>query len=149
MKTLSHRQIVRTLVASCVWFALARTAFLQNYSLEVYTGLGTYGIVTAQPGNHTCSSICTWSYPAGTSITLLLTAPAGKAFLAWETCNESFLSSSPIYSLTLNAGQCVQAYFTASSGPYALTVYKGTARQQTFLAFQPLSPPPLPRPEAL
>ncbi len=118
--------LFRTLIAGCLLLVSMRMARAQGYSLEVYTGLGTYGIVTAQPGNYTCNSHCTWSYPAGTSVTLLPTAPAGKTFLAWETCNGSFLSTSPIYTLSLNADQCVQAYFTVSSGPYTLTVYKGT-----------------------
>ena len=126
MRITGGRRLIRMLGASCLLLVSMRMARAQGYSLEVYTGLGTYGIVTAQPGNNTCSSHCTWSYPAGTSITLLPTAPVGKTFLAWETCNGSFLSSSPIYNLTLNADQCVQAYFTASSGPYTLTVYKGT-----------------------
>lgn len=99
----------------------------QNYNLEVITGLGTYGIVTVEPGDHTCSSDCTWSYPSGTTLTLLPSAPAGKTFLGWETCNGSFLTANPVYSLTLNSSQCLQAYFTTSSGSYTLTVYKGVS----------------------
>ena len=100
MRLTGRRRLIRMLGVSCLLLVSMRMARAQDYSLEVYTGLGTYGILTAQPGNNTCSGHCTWSYPAGTSITLLPTAPVGKTFLAWEACNGSFLSTSPIYSLT-------------------------------------------------
>src|SRR5664279_5770813 len=100
MSITGRQRLSRILGASCLLWVSVGMAGAQSYSLEVYTGLGTYGIVTAEPGNNTCSGHCTWSYPAGTSITLLPTAPVGKTFLAWETCNGSFLSTSLIYSLT-------------------------------------------------
>jgi Big-like domain-containing protein/List-Bact-rpt repeat protein len=127
MRTTTRQgRIFRILALCSLLFGLTPSARAQNHSLEVFTGLGTYGIVTAEPGNYTCNSHCTWSYPAGAAISLLPTAPAGETFLAWETCTGTLLSYSSIYTLTLNSDQCVQAYFTVSSGPYTLTVYKGT-----------------------
>ena len=118
-----------TAVALLLMLSSPCSSIAQTYQIEVWThfGAGLSGMITVEPGDYTLASgFQDYYYPAGTTNTVFALPPAGAQFNGWYNCSGSFLSGNAAYSLTLNGNQCVQAYFVASSGPYTLTVYKGT-----------------------
>lgn len=136
MKTLltssSYRVFSWLVLSSLLFLLLPLGIFAQTYTLTTITkyGGGPSGTVSIEPLDFTCasSSIFGCSYPiaAGTSLTLVASAPAGASFINWFDGNGSTVGTSPIYAnLTMNGNQTLQANFQNTSGPYTLTVYKG------------------------
>ena len=83
-----------SLILLC-WLVLfaPSAAVAQNYTLSIYAGNSDQqpvpvptGTVSVQPGDNFCASSappCQFSYPGGTTITLLASAPKGFDFEYW------------------------------------------------------------------
>lgn len=103
----------------------------QNYTLTVYNHFGgggpeNYGTMVVEPLQVTCTSstYCEYAVPANTTVTVFAFPPAGSVFGGWFQ-GPCVGSAVPVCRFTMTGHITVQAGFSASPGPYTLTVYKG------------------------
>jgi len=125
-----------------LWFA-PPASVAQSYTLSIYAGNSDLqpgldlitGTVSVQPNNNVCSSSspgCQFSYPGGTTCTLLASAPEGCSFSDWFESDSTtpyfgaVVSTNPVYRAVLDVDRTLYATFgTNTSGYFALTVYTG------------------------
>jgi hypothetical protein len=139
-----NRYLILPALAAAGWLLLfaPREAAAQTYTLSIYAGNSDQqpapvptGTVSVQPNNNYCSSsasACQFSYPGGTTVTLLASAPRGFSFEEWFELDSTtpyfgaVVGTDPVYSLTLSVNRTFYATFlTNTSGNFTLTVYKG------------------------
>lgn len=91
-----------------------------TYTLTVTkTGNGS-GFVSSNPAGISCGSVCSYTFPAGTYITLTAAADAGSSFTGWSGGTCSGTNASCGFSLTANTS--VNAGFTLSGGTPDLVI---------------------------
>lgn len=90
-----------------------------NYAITVTTqGSGT---VTSNSGGINCGSLCSASYPSGSTVTLTATPLSGATFSSWTGCTSA---AGATCTVTVDALKAVTANFTGGASD-SLTVTKG------------------------
>ena len=87
------------------------------------TGAGT-GTVTSSPAGLTCSTVCTASFAAGTSVTLTATPAAGSVFAGWS----SGCSGTGACTVVLDQARGVTARFSRAFSDSTLTPLSSVVR---------------------
>lgn len=105
--------------------------FAQNYTLTVYNHFGgggpeNYGTMVVEPLQVVCTNntYCEYSVPANTVVTVFAFPPDGSVFGGWFQ-GPCVGSAVPVCRFTMTGHLTIQAGFSASPGPYTLTLYKG------------------------
>jgi N,N-dimethylformamidase beta subunit-like protein/List-Bact-rpt repeat protein len=83
------------------------------------SGTGT-GTVTSSPAGISCGPTCSANFDSGAVVNLTATPDSGSTFAGWSGA----CSGTGACSVTMDAAKSVSANFTASPGPFSLTVAK-------------------------
>jgi len=83
------------------------------------SGTGT-GTVTSSPAGISCGPTCSANFDSGAVVNLTATPDSGSTFAGWSGA----CSGTGACSMTMDAAKSVSANFTASPGPFSLTVAK-------------------------
>jgi hypothetical protein len=88
------------------------------------TGAGS-GTVTSAPGGLTCSTVCTASFAAGTSVTLTATPGAGSVFAGWSS---GACTGTGLCTVVLDQGRAATARFSRAFSDSTLTPLSSIVR---------------------